>query len=416
MGRAQAWTVANVALSARPPSLALVHSIGVDERRARLARRHRLAPEARADDVVEATRSLVCLHATTPTTVYLSAWARVDGFSLADMDKALYDDRSLVKHLAMRRTLFVVPTDDLAAVQAGASARVAESEHRRLAREVEKVGLREDGEAWLGEAKRAVLEALDGGRELTSTELREEIPLLQGRIAYGAGTTWAGQMPLAPRVLTVLSAEGVVVRANNDGPWTTSRPRWTTMREWTGRPVPEVEPAAGLASLVRAWLAAFGPGTVQDVTWWLGGTLTATRKALVDIGAVEVGLDGSTGYLLPDDLEPTEPVAPWAALLPELDPTTMGWTERDWYLGEHRPELFDANGNGGNTAWWEGRIVGGWSQSAAGEVVVELLEDVGREGREAVEAEAGRLTEWLAGTRVAGRYPSRLSKRVAGGA
>jgi hypothetical protein len=392
-----------------------VHTIGVEERRARLARRHRLAPEARADEVVEATRSLVCLHATTPTTVYLSAWARVDGFSLAAMDKALYDDRSLVKHLAMRRTLFAVPTDDLAPVQAGASSRVAESEHRRLAREVEKAGLRDDGEAWLGEAKRAVLQALDEGRELTSTQLREEIPLLQGSIDYGAGRKWAGRVTLAPRVLTVLSAEGVVVRAHNDGPWTTSRPRWATMRGWTGEPVPEVDPATGLAALVRAWLAAFGPGTVQDIKWWLGGTLTATRKALADLGAVEVALDGSTGYVLPGDLEPTEPVAPWAALLPELDPTTMGWTERDWYLGEHRHELFDANGNGGNTAWWDGRIVGGWSQTAAGTVVVELLEEVGRDGREALEAEAARLTEWLAGTRVTGRYPSRLTKRVAGG-
>jgi hypothetical protein len=389
-----------------------VHEISVEERRVRLARRHRLAPEARADDLVDATRSVVCLHATTPTTVYLSAWARVAGFTAAAMDKALYSDRILVKHLAMRRTLFAVPTEDLAIVQAGASARVAEAEHRRLVREVEKSGLREDGEAWLGKAKQGVLEALQDGRELTSTQLREEIPLLQGSLTYGVGKTWGGQVPVAPRVLTVLSAEGLVVRAGNDGPWTASRPRWATMRSWTGRPVPEVNPAEGLALLVRSWLAAFGPGTLQDIKWWLGGTLTATRKALAELGAVEVGLDGSTGYVLPGDLEPTEPVAPWAALLPELDPTTMGWTERDWYLGEHRRELFDSSGNGGNTAWWDGRIVGGWSQSADGEVFVELLEDIGREGRESLDAEAAALTDWLAGTRVTGRYPSPLSKRA----
>lgn len=365
--------------------------------------------------MVDAAGSVVCLHATTPTTVYLSAWARVDGFTTAAMDKALYVDRTLVKQLAMRRTLFAVPTVDLGHVQAGASSRVAVSEHRRLAREVEKAGLRDDGEAWLDEAKREVMGALEDGRELTSTELREEVPLLQGSLTYGMGKSWGGQMPVAPRVLTVLSAEGLIVRAGNDGPWTTSRPRWARMEAWTGESVPRVEPAAGLAELVRGWLAVFGPGTMQDIKWWLGGTVAATRKALADVGAVEVALDGSTGYVLPDDLDPPEPVAPWAALLPELDPTTMGWAERDWYLGEHRPELFDRNGNGGNTAWWQGRIVGGWSQSAAGEVVVELLEDIGREGTDALAAEAERLTEWLAGTRVAGRYPSPLSKRVAGG-
>jgi hypothetical protein len=279
-----------------------VHAISVEERRARLARRHRLAPGTRAGDAVEAARSLVCLHATTPSSVYLSAWARVDGFTVAAMDKALYSDRDLVKHLAMRRTLFVFPTDALGAVQAGASARVGEAESRRLVREVERAGLHSDGTAWLARAGQAVLEALADGRELTSTELREEIPLLSGSITYGAGKSWGGQIPVGPRVLTILSARGQVVRASNDGPWTSSRPRWATMRSWTGRSVPEVDRSAGVATLVRRWLAAFGPGTLEDIKWWLGGTVAATRRALVDVGAVEVALGGKTGFVLPDDV------------------------------------------------------------------------------------------------------------------
>ena len=90
-----------------------VRRIEVAERRARLARRHRLAPGHRAGDVVEAARSMVCLHATDPATVYLSAWARVDGMTVADLERALYVDRSLVKHLAMRRTLFVFPRETM---------------------------------------------------------------------------------------------------------------------------------------------------------------------------------------------------------------------------------------------------------------------------------------------------------------
>ena len=56
---------------------------------------------------------MVCLHATDPATVYLSAWARVDDMTVSDLDDALYVDRSLVKHLAMRRTLFVFPRETL---------------------------------------------------------------------------------------------------------------------------------------------------------------------------------------------------------------------------------------------------------------------------------------------------------------
>ena len=114
--------------------------------------------------------------------------------------------------------------------------------------------------------------------------------------------------------------------------------------------------------------ATFGPGTAADIKWWLGSTVAAVRRALADLGAVEVDLDGQTGYLLPDDQEATDPIEPWAALLPPLDPTTMGWIERDWYLGPHKAQLFDTSGNAGPTAWWDGRIVGGWRQSDNGEV------------------------------------------------
>ncbi len=52
---------------------------------------------------------------------------------------------------------------------------------------------------------------------------------------------------------------------------------------------------------------------------------------------------------MPDDLESIDPVEPWAALLPPLDPTTMGWKERDWYLGSYKEQLFDTAGNAGPT-------------------------------------------------------------------
>src|SRR5688572_7615642 len=185
--------------------------IEVAQRRTRLARRHSLAPGSRAGDVVEAARRLVCLHGTDPATVYLSAWARVEGMQVADMERALYRDRSLVKHLAMRRTLFVFPREVLGEAQAGASDRVAAGERRRLAGDVEKAGLYPDGTRWLSEAEAAVLAALADGREATSSELREIIPLLEGSIAFGEGKTWGGAVPVGPRVLTVLSAQGQIV-------------------------------------------------------------------------------------------------------------------------------------------------------------------------------------------------------------
>jgi hypothetical protein len=237
--------------------------------------------------------------------------------------------------------------------------------------------------------------------------------LLEGSIAYGQGKSWGGQVSVGPRVLTVLSAAGSIVRASNDGGWTTSRPRWASTRSWLGEEIARRPEAEGVAGLARRWLRAFGPGTATDIGWWLGSTVAAVRKALADLHAVEVDLDGQIGYLLPDDLDATEPVEPWAALLPPLDPTTMGWIERDWYLGPYKRQLFDTSGNAGPTAWWDGRIVGGWRQSDTGEVVLQMLEDVGTEGRRALDDEAARLSDWFDGTRVLPRFPSPLSRTVA---
>ena len=107
-------------------------------------------------------------------------------------------------------------------------------------------------------------------------------------------------------------------------------PRWGA---WLGDELTPPPTAEGVAGLVERWLRAFGPGSVGDIKWWLGSTRHRGEEALQDLKAVEVEFDDGDGYLLPDDLEPTEPPDPWAALLPPLDPTTMGWYEREWYLG-----------------------------------------------------------------------------------
>jgi len=249
---------------------------------------------------------------------------------------------------------------------------------------------------------------------VTSSQLRDEMPLPEGAIIYGEGKAWGGAAPIGPRVLTTLSAAGRIVRASNDGGWTTSRPLWTSMASWLGHELAPVTEAEGVAGLVEGWLRAFGPGTAADLKWWLGSTVAAVRRALADVDAVEVDLDGQVGYLLADDLEPVEPVEPWGALLPPLDPTTMGWFERDWYLGPHKAQLFDSTGNGGPAVFWDGAIVGGWRQDGSGEVELQLLEDVGADALRALEDERQRLNEWLGGVRFLPRFPSPLSKAIAG--
>lgn len=384
------------------------------ERRSRLARRHAIHPGHRVGDAVAATRAMTALHSTEPPTPYLSLHARVDGLTRADVDRALYDDRTLVKQLAMRRTLFVFPRDLLPAVWGSASARVAGQEWKRVAKDAVLGGLATDGEEWLRNAREAVLDRLAGGDELSARALREEVPVLAGTVHVGAGTKWAADVSMGPRVLTQLGADARIVRGRNAGHWRVSQPQWTSMATWLGEVPEPLDEAAGYAELVRRWLRTFGPGTETDIVWWLGSTKSAVRRALADLGAVTVSLDsGDTGWLLADDVDVEPEVEPWAALLPALDPTLMGWKQRDFYLhAEHTPYLFDTNGNGGTTAWWNGRVVGCWVQDPDAVVRVILREDIGAEGRAALDAEAGRLTAWLAGEIVNSIYASRQMREA----
>jgi hypothetical protein len=381
------------------------------QRRARLGRRHALS--APVDTVERAVDSVVCLHATEPPSVYLSVQARSSA-AREDVDRALYADRTVVKQLAMRRTVFAFPRELLPAAWGSASQRVADQLEARLAKEVESNGLAADGRSWVDQSARAVLQALEHG-PATTAELREQIPVLSQRLEMSPGKSYGGSFPVAPRLLSTLAASGRVMRGSNAGDWRLSRPRWTLTRAWLGEQVPHASVDDGYRLLVERWLRRFGPGTEADLVWWLGATKAAVRRALGELAAVEVALEGgATGYLLPDDLDDEPEPDPWAALLPVLDPTTMGWKERSFYLvAEDVPHLFDTNGNAGTTAWWDGRVVGCWVQDADGVVRVHHLSESGEQARAALDEEATRLSEWLDGARISTVYTSRAMKAAA---
>lgn len=246
------------------------------ERRARLGSRHALAPGHRLDSPEAVTKALAVLHATEAATVHLSCWARMTAFRLEDIDQALYSDRRLIKQLAMRRTLFVFPRDLVPAAWGSASARVAGFERTRMVKEVVLAGLAVNGDAWLDRARAQVITALDGVPDgLTGAELRKAAPLIDVRVQVSRTGPWSGS-----RVLVHLGATGDILRAANTGHWRTTRPRWTLTRNWLGE-VPKALPVAeGYRELVRRWLSAFGPGTEEDIVWWLGATKATVRTSL----------------------------------------------------------------------------------------------------------------------------------------
>jgi Winged helix DNA-binding domain len=376
--------------------------IDTGQRRARLAIRHRLASPA--GNVDEAAAAMVGLHSSDPVTVFLSARARVKGFIPADLETALYDRRSLVRMLGMRRTMFVVPVHLAAIMDEACTKRLAPPERRRLVRMIEDQGLARDGGPWLRRVEQATMAALRERGEATATELVKAVPDLGARLTFGEGRKWAGQVGISTRVLFLLASEGRVVRGRPRGSWISSQYRWAPTDAWLGAPLATLEHRTASADLLRRWLRSFGPATVTDMRWWTGWTARHTHATLAALDVVEVSLDGAAGYILADDLEPVDEPDPWVALLPSLDPTVMGWKERDWYLGGHGAALFDRNGNAGPTVWVNGRAIGGWAQAADGSITVKLLEPVDRATTARLRTEQERLAAWLGEVRIIPRF------------
>lgn len=379
-----------------------------EARRARLARRHALHPDHRLDDPRSVAAQLVALHATEPPTVHLAVAARTHRPAVAAVESALYQERSIVKQLAMRRTLFGFDRDLLPAVLGSAAARVADQQRALIAKDLERHGVAEDGARWIARARTAVLERLAGGDALGAAELRAELPELAGRTTVGPSPRkWEVPTSFAPRLLTLLGAEGLLVRATNAGHWRTSRPAWTLMSTWLGHQPAPLDPRTGYAELVRRWLGTFGPGTAADLVWWLGATKAAVRQALDDVAAVAVELDsGAAGYVLPGDDRPDGPVGEWVALLPVLDPMVMGWKERDFYLDPDLVPYLVDSGNAGTTAWLDGRVVGCWVQDADARVRVVPSRPLARRDLARLHREAERLTGFLSGVRISSVYKS----------
>jgi hypothetical protein len=366
------------------------------QRRARIARRHALVPEAQMTTLAEAADAMTALHGTDHTSVYLQAQARLQHSSIASVGHELYDEPTVLRLLAMRRTLFVVPLDEVATLHHAASLDIAARERASNIRMFEAGGIGPDTAAMFRELEEVGLAAIRTQGEATTAELAALDPRLGQRITIARGKVYEGSISVAQRVFLLLAVDGRIGRGRPRGTWKGTQVRWSPIERWLPDGIPSLETDEARARLVGRWLRTFGPGTRDDLRWWTGWTVAAVRAALAANHAVEVDLDeGRTGWVLPDDLEPDAEPGPWATLLPALDATTMGWSDRDWYLGPHRPRVFDSVGNGGPTIWVDGRIVGGWAQRPDGEIALRLLEDVGAGARAAIDAAAHRLGTWL---------------------
>jgi hypothetical protein len=320
-----------------------------------LAKQH-LAPGAAGADVVAVAGGLLGLHATSSVSPYLSAFARVRPFRSEDLDRELYERRSLLRLKCMRGTVFVVPRGLAPVLFAATRAATISADRRWLA------VAREDYERWAP----AVLDAL-AGTTLSATELRERL----------------GADDRLPAVISMLCDEARLLR---DRPTGTRRSSAFRYRRWEDV-FPDVDLAAvpeqlAVEELVHRYVAAYGPVTVRDAAWWTGLPLRAVRAAVGSLGEVLVPVhlpDAADEHLMTTDDLLRAAAAPDGAhgppvLLPVLDPFLMGYRARDRFLDPtHRGSVYDPGGNATFTVLVDGRVRGVWDLADRPRPAVRLL-------------------------------------------
>ena len=388
-----------------------MRQIGDDERRARLAERHLLLPRTRTDDVADIADALVALHSSDPVSVYLSAAARMANPSIEAIEQALYTDRRLVRHHAMRRTLWVATPGVVRRMHAAATVALLEPERRRTAQLLASSGVK-DPRGWLAEAEAKVLAVLREHGPSTARDVGRRLPEVRQPLQLAPGKKYAATQGAHTRVLTILGFAGQVLRTR-PGSWITGAYAYAAADTWLAGGLDNGDSRTAAAELAGHWLHRFGPATTADLQWWMGWTGAMTKQALADCGAVPVEIGSEPAWLAPGDHDQPAP-EPWVAVLPGLDPTTMGWKQRDWYLPPAAAEAFDRNGNGGPTLWVDGRIVGAWAQMRDGKISTHYFERVAAGRRREIDERIATITQLVGTTRFTVRFPGEINAHLLG--
>lgn len=309
-----------------------------------LGKQHLSAPSPRSK-LLQVVADIGGLHATGAVTPYLSLFARLSGFKRTDLERELYQRRTLARIRCVRGTIYVHPREQLPVVFSA----TVEGFTRASQKYLESRGVsRDEYQNLCGR----ILELL-AHQELTTAQIKAALKSDKD----------------ISSVVNLMGDEGYLVRSQPAKGWRDIHFRYARLQDYFPELKLRVDQAQAVAGLVGYYLAAFGPVTLQDIVWWTGLGKTKIQGALkqLDQELIRVNIAGlePTFLLLRPQLEALEqtqvPERPVINVLPAQDPYLMGYKERARYLDPaYYDYIFDRGGNATATILLDGRVVGVW--------------------------------------------------------
>jgi Winged helix DNA-binding domain len=318
-----------------------------------------------------ALRQLAGLQAQAPNPPYLALLARLEGFKWPQLTR-LVETGKVVRMAMHRSTLHLVPADEALSLRAAlhpVQVRTLKSSHGRQLQQLD-------------------LDALC----CLARQLLTQSPLTNGELGRALKARWperdADALAAAARNLLPL------MHCPPAGTWGHHAHARLALCQASQRAnAPQVLP---IESLVRRYLAAFGPARAADMSVWSGLTqLAPAFEALRPSLRSFVDEQGRELFDLPRAPRPDASTPAPARLLGEWEGLLLSYEDRTRFLQEeHRAHVFTNNGIVRGTAWCDGRVAGTWritEDARRALLAVRLFDRQPRKVREALADESRRV-------------------------
>jgi Winged helix DNA-binding domain len=338
---------------------------------ARRMARHALAEPATGLSPADVAGMMCGAHAQVLSAAELSIARRIAGATRADVQRALWQERTLVKTFGPRGTVHLLPAVDLP-IWTGALSALPSP-----------VPTHPEGVRFTPEQADEVITAIGAAladAELTVDELTEALADLAGPWAVERTMdAFQDKWPRWRQLTGMAAHRGVLCFGPDRG----RRVTYTNPHRW----LPAFRPAPGdpaLAALVTSYLHAYGPATPRHFARWLGTSPRYATDLFGSLGAGldQVQLDGEPAWIVAGDTgTPPEPHR-GLRLLPYFDAYVVASQPRHrLYPGPAATRALTPAGQAGNypVLLIDGVVGGVWHQRRSGRklaVTVEPLRDL----------------------------------------